>query len=303
MATMPAQDIKTMKLYSDIERLDTELAARGYSKSDPLTVQTVQEVDSMHYQGVSAVAASATALDITAGHLIFDIGSGFGGPARYLAANYGAVVTALELQPDVHAKAAELTRRCSCDLNNNDDKCSSNSITHVQGDILHIDLDTLGQGPGSYHGIVSWLTFLHISDKKRLFERCHAMLRQRQADDDDDDKCSAMVIDDYFQIQPFTAEELLSLQRDVYCYDLPTKEAYTQFLQAAGFTDIQWLDMTTDWTAFCSNRLHQFKANKSQFVDLHSAATYDKLLEFYTAVATLFNGGNLGGVRILARKK
>jgi cyclopropane fatty-acyl-phospholipid synthase-like methyltransferase len=302
MATTPAQDIKTMKLYSDIERLDTELAARGYSKSDPLTVQTVQEIDCMHYQGVNAVAASAKALDITAGHMILDIGSGFGGPARYLAANYGALVTALELQPDVHAKAAELTLRCSCDLNNNNnDKCSSNSITHVQGDILHIDLNTLGQGSGSYHGIVSWLTFLHISDKKRLFERCHAMLRRRQADDDD--KCSAMVIDDFFQKHPFTAEELLSLQRDVYCYDLPTKDAYTQVLQAAGFTDIQWLDLTADWAAFCDQRLQQFKANKSQFIDLHSAATYDKLLEFYTAVATLFNEGNLGGVRIVARKK
>ena len=43
---------------------------------------------------------------------ILEIGSGIGGPARYIANKTGATVIALELQPDQNKLASDLTRRC-----------------------------------------------------------------------------------------------------------------------------------------------------------------------------------------------
>ena len=49
---------------------------------------------------------------IQAGSRVVNIGSGLGGPARYLAGTCGCVVLACELQDDLHQSAAETTRRC-----------------------------------------------------------------------------------------------------------------------------------------------------------------------------------------------
>ena len=106
-----ADAIKTMKLYSSFERVDNELRELGIADGAKLDAATLFPFDSLHYEGTDACDAAIAALrDET--RVVLDIGSGVGGPARYLAARAGWRVAALELQPDAHAKARELTARC-----------------------------------------------------------------------------------------------------------------------------------------------------------------------------------------------
>lgn len=63
-------------------------------------------------------------------HKILDVGSGFGGPARYLAHTTNCSVTALELQEDIHKEGENLTKRCNL----------QDRLTHVAGDFLKLDL-------------------------------------------------------------------------------------------------------------------------------------------------------------------
>eukprot|EP00584_Thalassiosira_punctigera_P007015 CAMPEP_0172531726 /NCGR_PEP_ID=MMETSP1067-20121228/5006_1 /TAXON_ID=265564 ORGANISM="Thalassiosira punctigera, Strain Tpunct2005C2" /NCGR_SAMPLE_ID=MMETSP1067 /ASSEMBLY_ACC=CAM_ASM_000444 /LENGTH=299 /DNA_ID=CAMNT_0013316129 /DNA_START=182 /DNA_END=1081 /DNA_ORIENTATION=+ len=278
--------IKTMKLYTNVERIRNELEVRGMTDDDgePIDPIALSEIDSMHYMGNAAVDEAIKAMDnLGPSSRILDVGSGFGGPARVLSARTKCGVTALELQEDIHEMAEYLTKRCARD----------DSVKHQQGDILSLDLDALGGGPGSFDGIVSFLVFLHIPQKGELLGRCARMLKPG----------GTIFVEDYFQISPFSAAEAESLSEDVFSKELPTREEYVSHLEGAGFRKIRFLDKTAEWTDYVSGRAKSFVADRDDFVKVHGEPTYASLLHFYEAVEALFAGGNLGGVRIVAEKR
>ena len=275
-------DIKTMKLYTHVDRIKTELTTRNLTT--PIDPIVLSEIDSMHYLGNTAIEEAVKTMGLNESSTVLDVGSGFGGPARILAASSKCKVVALELQKDIHELGAELTDRCN----------SSELVSHVQGDILDEQIVTqLGDGFGSFDGIVSYLVFLHIPDKAPLLDRCAQLLKPN----------GSMFMEDFYCIAPFTKNEDESLSRDIYCKDLPSREVYIQQLESAGFHNIQFIEMTAEWTRYVTKRLGQFIANKDRFISIHGEEAYSGLLEFYSAVATLFSGGNLGGVRIVVHKK
>jgi len=92
------------------ERLKTALAVFG-PEDQQLTPQQLGALDQFHTRGLAATAELATLVEITAGMSVLDIGSGVGGPARFLAAVYGCRVTGVDLiEPFVNA-ARYLTER------------------------------------------------------------------------------------------------------------------------------------------------------------------------------------------------
>ena len=283
--TCNAEDsIKTMELYNDIQRIENELKARGISDGDSVDPRVLSSIDSMHYEGDDAITAAIKALNLASTSEVLDIGSGFGGPARLLAAEAKCHVVAMELQRDIHEMATSLTKRCRLD----------ELVRHSHGDILHCDMSTIGAGPGSFDAVVSWLVFLHISDKNSLFNKCNEMLKVKQG---------KLFCDDFFMLNPFTSEQERSLKNDVYCADLPSREEYIQLLEGCGFHNVIFEDRTGPWTAYVNERLKAFVANRERFEGIHGESPYKHLLHFYMAIVSLFNSGSLGGVRITAEKK
>ena len=132
--------MKAMKLYDQVERIHNELALIDIGGASPLTVEQLTPFDHYHYFGTDAVDEAMVALALRPGMRVLDIGSGIGGPARYMAATSAAHVTAL----------AEL-------------------VEHRCGNIL----DGLGE---TYDAVVSFLCFLHIADRDRLLSACRAAL-------------------------------------------------------------------------------------------------------------------------------
>src|SRR6476619_2533564 len=107
--------MKSMRLYDRVERLLKELEAAGFSADQPLTVDDLAPFDHLHYCGTTAVDGAIRDCGIGAGAKVVEIGSGVGGPARWIAARTGAAVSALELQPDLNALAMTLTARTGLD--------------------------------------------------------------------------------------------------------------------------------------------------------------------------------------------
>lgn len=268
------KSMKSMKLYDQVERIHNELALIGGSLGGPLTVEQLTPFDQFHYLGTDAVDAAIVALGLAPGMRVLDIGSGIGGPARYIAARTGAHVTALELQHDLDAVAAELTARCGLrDL-----------VEHRCGNVL----DGVGE---TYDAIVSFLCFLHIADRTRLLDACRDALQPG----------AAMYIEDFAKVREPTADEAAMLRIKVQCPGLPTPSEYAAQLGDAGFADIRIVDVTPQWREFTTARLEQFRAARARNVAVHGAEIVDGLDDFYATIVDLFDGGAVGGVTVVAR--
>jgi sarcosine/dimethylglycine N-methyltransferase len=92
------------------ERLKRALTALG-PEDQRLTPQQLAALDQFHTRGLAATVELAKLAGITGETSVLDVGSGVGGPARFLAATYGCQVTGVDLSEPFVDAARYLTER------------------------------------------------------------------------------------------------------------------------------------------------------------------------------------------------
>ncbi|MBV8271835.1 MAG: methyltransferase domain-containing protein [Cupriavidus sp.] len=92
------------------ERLKAALTVFG-PEDQPLTPRQLATLDHFHTRGLTATADLAQLAGISAGMSVLDVGSGVGGPARFLAETYGCRVTGVDLSEPFVDAARYLTER------------------------------------------------------------------------------------------------------------------------------------------------------------------------------------------------
>jgi cyclopropane fatty-acyl-phospholipid synthase-like methyltransferase len=260
-----------------VDRIHAELRATGIDDAAPLTVADLTRFDQYHYLGTEAVDHAIAVLGIGPDCHVLDVGAGIGGPARHLAAATGCAVTALELQADLDATAAALTRRTGM----------TERVRHVCGDVV------AGAPPGGpYDAVMSFLAILHIPDRPRLLAALHGALRPG----------GRLYVEDFTKRSEPSVAQWADLRLKVQCPYLPTAAEYARQVAAAGFRELAVEDMTAAWTAFTHERLTAFRAGRDRSVDIHGAELVDGLDDFYATVAGLYASGVLGGVRLVATR-
>lgn len=108
-----------------LDRLLEALRAAG-KDIDRLTIDDLAPIDEFHSRRRPATEELARMLAPSAGQHVIDLGSGLGGPSRYLAQTYGCRVTGIDLTADFVAVAQDLTRRCGL----------ADRVTFQQGPVL-----------------------------------------------------------------------------------------------------------------------------------------------------------------------
>ncbi len=268
--------IELIPLYTHLDRIGIGLAALGIGPADPIRPEQLFPLDQWHYHGTDAIRAAAEQLRLGPASRVLEIGSGIGGPARYLAHTTGCHVTALELQPKVHAIAADLTQRCGL----------AERVEHLCGDaLLHPIPDA------AFDAVVSWLAVHHIPDRRRLYARLARALRPGG-------RC---YIEDLCMRAPFAPPDLRDLRNVAYGVSVTGIDAHVDDLRAAGFIDVVATDRTADWAPYTSARLAAWQANRASYARAHGEGAYAAQELFYSVIARLFASGSLGGVRLVAR--
>ena len=108
---IPADKVVQHYGESDLrDRLRAALTAAGLD-SRPLSAADLAPLDQFHTRGIAATAELAQAAGITKGSSVLDIGSGLGGPSRYLAATFDCHVTGIDLSPSFVEAASYLAAR------------------------------------------------------------------------------------------------------------------------------------------------------------------------------------------------
>ncbi|HTB40699.1 MAG TPA: methyltransferase domain-containing protein [Reyranella sp.] len=264
-----------MPLYTHLERVEKALAALGIGRDDAIRPEQLFAIDQWHYHGIDAIRAAANVLRLGPASRVLDIGSGIGGPARYLAHITGCHVTALELQPELHEIGVDLTRRSGL----------AAQVTHLCGDALTYPLPLAG-----FDAFVSWLAILHISDRPRLFARLARALRAR----------GQCYVEDLCQRAPFAPRDLADLRGVVYGITVTSPEDYAADLRSAGFAEVATTDLTSDWAPYAAERLSTWRQNRAAYAGVHGEGAYLAHEKFYAVIAQLYDSGSLGGIRLVA---
>lgn len=268
--------IGAVPLYTQLDRIDRSLAGAGIGPADPVPPELLFPLDQWHYHGVQAVRDAAQRLGLGPSSAVLEVGSGIGGPARALAHAAGCRVTALELQPAVHAVGVDLTRRTGL----------ADRVTHICGDALAYPLPE-----GTFDAVVSWLAILHIPHRPTLLARLGRALRPG----------GTLYVEDLFMRAPFSDRDGRDLRDLVFGVSVTSLEDYAGELGKARFVDIETIDMTEDWAEFARKRLAAWRENRASHVAVQGEDAFAAQETFYAVIARLFDGGSLGGVRVTAR--
>jgi len=93
-----------------LDRILSALGAAGHDL-DPLDPEALAPVEDFHTLGRLATVALADAARVSSDDHVLDLGSGIGGPARFLARTYGCRVDGVDLTPEFQVVAEDLSRR------------------------------------------------------------------------------------------------------------------------------------------------------------------------------------------------
>src|SRR5882762_4067779 len=143
------------------ERLKTALSALG-PENQRLTPQQLGTLDQFHTRGLAATAELAKLAGITADVSVLDVGSGVGGPARFLAATYGCRVTGVDLSEPFVDAARYLTERTG----------QSTQVSFQTGSALELSFDA-----GRFNVALLQHVAMNISDRARLYREIRRVLK------------------------------------------------------------------------------------------------------------------------------
>jgi sarcosine/dimethylglycine N-methyltransferase len=143
------------------ERLKTALTAFAPDEQQ-LTPRQLATLDQFHTRGLAATVELAKLAGITADMSVLDVGSGVGGPARFLAATYGCKVTGIDLSEPFVDAARYLTERTG----------QSERVSFETASALELPFDD-----GDFDVVLLQHVAMNISDRTRLYREIRRVLK------------------------------------------------------------------------------------------------------------------------------
>lgn len=144
------------------ERLKAALMAFG-PEDQRLTPTQLRALDQFHTRGLAATTELAKLAGITADMSVLDVGSGVGGPARFLAATYGCRVTGVDLSEPFVDAARYLTERAGL----------GGKVSFQTASALQLPFDD-----GRFDAVLLQHVAMNIADRAQLYREIRRVLKR-----------------------------------------------------------------------------------------------------------------------------
>jgi sarcosine/dimethylglycine N-methyltransferase len=251
-------------------------AARG--TLDGLKPDDLFAHDQDHYGGLAANDALAIAARIGIGSKVVDLCAGLGGPARYLAHRYGAIVTGIELTPARVAGAEELSRRVGL----------HGQVRVLEGNVMDLPL-----ADASFDAVVSQEALLHVPDIARAFSEAHRVLRPG----------GRIAFTNWIVHRPLTDAQRRLLWDGMAAATLVGIERHAGLLRDAGFEIEAVEDETGAWGTILAERLRMYKKLRGETAAAGAPSGHDDFYKSYVLFVDLVQRKTMGGARFTAVKR
>ncbi len=144
-------------------RLESALRADGADPAHP-TVEALAPYDQFHGRGLEATEDMAALVAMRPTDHLLDVGSGLGGPARWLSTRFGCRITGIDLTPEFCAIAEHFTQLIGLDAR----------VRFQVGNALSMPFD--GE---TFDGAYSMFVSMNIADKAQLYREIRRVLKSR----------------------------------------------------------------------------------------------------------------------------
>ena len=250
-----------------------KLSARGLDLAR-LTEQELKEFDQDHYGGVEAVEALAEAAGLSRGQHVLDVGSGMGGPARWLAHKFGCRVTGLDLTDSRVMGAKRLTERVGL----------SNLVEFVQGDATRMPFP-----PSHFDAVFSQEVWCHIPEKDALLAHCARVLKPG----------GKIAFTDIMIVGELSPADEHQLARGMKIPRPATLGEYGALADKNGLTISTTTDLSRAWSNILVGRLEMYRSLRDTTVAKFGQERFDEYDRAYEHFVGLFTSGILGGYRVV----
>ncbi|MFK7824443.1 MAG: cyclopropane-fatty-acyl-phospholipid synthase family protein [Oligoflexales bacterium] len=259
-------------LYNKDPILRIENEIRSANLKEPLQVEELLEFDQMHYLGTEAIDKAIASIFIENSHLVLDIGCGFGGPARYLAKKVGCQVHGIEIQEKIAEFAQQLNM-----------KVNMQEQVHIRtGNFLNLEITQ------TYDRIISYLVFLHIPDKTKLWSQLAASLKEK----------AQFYVEDFIRLRQLEPIEEKILKSVVGAEGIQDLETYRYSIEKQGLEVNECIDLSKIWATWTKERANAYLKQVTEQAKKHGVEAAEHMLEFFQVVAKLFAEGAIGGIAI-----
>ncbi|MSQ55259.1 MAG: class I SAM-dependent methyltransferase, partial [Betaproteobacteria bacterium] len=144
-----------------LERLNAALREDGVDPAHP-SIDGLAPYDQFHGRGIEATEEIAAMLRVAPTDHLLDVGSGLGGPARYMARRFGCRVTGIDLTAEFCEVARHLTQLLGL----------HERVRFQLGDALAMPF-----AKGGFDGAYSMNVSMNIADKLAFYREIHRMLK------------------------------------------------------------------------------------------------------------------------------
>jgi len=244
---MTASDNITAHYSGDGEigrRIDEQLRLSGVADGHNLSPSDIAAVDQFHVGGLEATQDLARLFSPSRGSYVLDIGSGLGGPSRYLAANYGCRVIGIDITEEYCRVASALGARMGLE----------DRVEYRRGDARELLFPD-----GTFDGAWTQHVSMNIAEKKELYEGICRVLKigARFALHDVVQRTSGAIL---FPVPWARTPEINHLQ---------SAEAMRKTIVDAGFALVLWNDVTEGALRFLDAMVARSRTAEPPRLGLH----------------------------------